>query len=39
VGVQDVEEKDMVKPIHPVYVIPFEAVEETRAWFYSIEGF
>jgi protein farnesyltransferase subunit beta len=39
VGVQNVEEEDMVKPIHPVYVIPFEAVEETRAWFYSIEGF
>jgi len=39
VGVQDVEEEDMVKPIHPVYVIPFESVEETRAWFYSIEGF
>lgn len=33
------EEEDTVEPIHPIYVIPFAAVEQTRAWFSNKEGF
>lgn len=30
---------DMVEPIHPVFVIPFEAVERTRIWTMGKKGF
>lgn len=30
---------DTVAPIHPIYVIPFDAVEKTRTWFLAKEGF
>ena len=33
------EEKDIVKPIHPVFVIPFSTVEQTRLHFAAKTGF
>ena len=27
------EEDDMVQPVHPIFVVPFDVVERTRAWF------
>lgn len=33
------EEEDLLLPIHPVFVIPFGAVERTRAWFEGKAGF
>lgn len=33
------EEEDLLLPIHPVFVIPFGAVEQTRAWFEGKTGF
>lgn len=32
------EEEDTVEPIHPIYVIPFAAVEQTRVWFSNRKG-
>jgi protein farnesyltransferase subunit beta len=34
-----VEEQDFVRAIHPVYVIPFERVEECRKYFEEKAGF
>ena len=31
--------EDMVEPLHPVYAIPYAAVERTRMWFGGKEGF
>ena len=33
------EEEDMVEPLHPIYAIPYAAVERTRMWFEGKEGF
>jgi protein farnesyltransferase subunit beta len=41
VGEADVpcEENDRVKPVHPVFVVPFDKVEECRSYFEQKEGF
>ena len=36
-GIFEVE--DRVRPIHPVYVIPWPAVEQTQLWIQQREGF
>lgn len=33
------EVDDIVAPIHPIYVIPFDTVERTRVWFLTKKGF
>ena len=38
-GLQICAKADMVEPIHPIYAIPYPAVEHTRMWFEGKEGF
>ena len=33
------DSEDRVKPIHPIYVIPWAAVEQTYSWVKQREGF
>ena len=32
-GLHMFEEDDIVRPVHPIFVIPFDVVERTRTWF------
>lgn len=33
------DDEHRVEPVHPVFVIPFKAVERTRTWFRERGGF
>jgi len=33
------DSEDRVKPIHPIFVIPWAAVEQTQSWVQQREGF